>query len=211
MSPRLALASLLACALGAGCGSSPPPEPERPRPSKLQRRPEPRLDTEAEPFVSKRFNLVVPLPDRRNFRVDETDTELRAVHTPTGTTLRVRLFRPDFRPSRASCEAELRVRGVLPDRPDGVVVDEGPLSVPEGFDTHVQVTVFPGAPGQALAGSLVAVGASSRSCFAYVLSTSAVSQEVLGVRLASMRQRSLEKISVTSDLTPEIPRVPLSR
>lgn len=210
--PRRALcAPLLACALVAGCGASAPVEPERSSPAKLQRRPEPRLDSEAEPYASRRFDLVVPLPDRRNFRIEETESELRAVHAPTGTSLRIRLFRPDFRPNRASCEAELRVRGVLPERSDGVVVDKGPLAVPEGFDTYVEVTVFAGAPGQALSASLVAVGASPKRCFAYVLATRAASEEVLGVRLASMRQRSLEKISLTSDLTPEIPRVPLSR
>lgn len=211
----LALRSLafVPLALLAACGGAPAPlapapsapPPARPAPA------EPTLEGEPTTVLAPHHGLSIPLPDGARWRVTETERELVATHTPTGSTLRVRVSRPIAPATRSSCAEDLEARGVVPALDGAALVERAQLDVPGDFDTELRTAILPAEPGAPLRGVVVAVGAAPRRCFAYVFSTTARSERALGARLAAMTASSLRRVTNESGLTPRIPRESLPR
>lgn len=212
MSRALALAA--AALVVAACGE--PPRPARPAPSP------PRAATVTAPafetgrwgeYRSRRFDLVVPLPDGRAWRIDDHASGwLVATHPPTSSVLLVRTWTEDAIVNRERCEARARLWRDLPRRDSIELVEERAIPVPPDFDTHVEIGVQ-GATGEdgAIEGVAMAFGGWAHRCFAYVLTTAAHghgAERVVGERLAVMVEGSLAKIETRSELEPDVRREP---
>lgn len=212
MSRRVRPWCLLAACVSSACAAAPPPRvaPTAP-PHPAPRITEPSLDGPIVDVLAPHHGLTIPLPDGDRWSVTETERELVATHGPSGSTLRVRISRPIAPATRASCTEDLVARGVVPALGGAALVEQGTLSVPEGFDTEVRAAILPTEEGAPLRGVVVAVGAAPRRCFAYVFSTNARGERVLGARLAAMTATSLRRVTNESGLAPRIPREPLPR
>lgn len=166
-------------------------------------------------FVSKRFGVRVPLPDGRGWRIDDhAENWLVATHALSGSTLLVRAWREDAVTNRQRCEDKARLWRKLPERGRAEIVTRKAVKVPPDFDTVVEVGVVP-SPGRAtghdaaIDAFAMAFGGWAHRCFAYVFTTSArgqAAEEVVGERLGTMVQGSLEKLVFESDLEPQIRR-----
>jgi hypothetical protein len=166
-------------------------------------------------FVSKRFGVRVPLPDGREWRIDDhAENWLVATHGASGSMLLLRAWREDAVMNRQRCEEKARLWRKLPERAGAEIVARKAMSVPPDFDTMVDVGVVP-SKGQAegaesgIDAFAMAFGGRARRCFVYVFTTSARGQgaeEVVGERLGAMMQGSLEKLVFESDLEPRIQR-----
>jgi hypothetical protein len=168
-------------------------------------------------FVSRRFGARVPLPDGQGWRIDDhRDNWLSATHGRTGSALLVRAWREDSIANRQRCEDKARLWRKLPERAGAEIVERKAVNVPPDFDTVVDVGIVPskgqapGAPARIDAFAM-AFGGRAHRCFAYVFTTSAEgagAEQVVGERLGTMVQGSLEKLVFESDLTPRIERAP---
>jgi hypothetical protein len=123
--------------------------------------------------VSPRFFIAFPLPDAREWRLDDTSGRwLAAAHLPSKSMLWVRAWREGSVVSHKDCEAV--ARGYRPDlfgRDESALSDRRPLGAPEGYDTEVGflVTRNKGALGAVAAAS----GARVRQCLVMVYATRA--------------------------------------
>lgn len=168
-------------------------------------------------FVSKRFGVRVPLPEGRGWRIDDhVENWLSATHGRTGSVLLVRAWREDKIINRAGCEEKARLWRKLPERAGVELMERKAVNVPPDFDTVVEVGVVPskgqgkGAPGRIDAFAM-AFGGRAHRCFTYVFTTSAEGQaaeQIVGERLGTMVEGSLEKLVFVSDLEPQIERAP---
>lgn len=211
--PAAALLALLAAALLAACApapAAPPPSPPRPAapppPSTLG-------EGELGVYRSERFDLRLPLPDARGFRVEDGEGPwLVATHAASSTSLLVRTWREDGRASRAACEARARLWRDLP-RPDrDLTAVERRIDVPEGFDTVVEIGVADAPPGAPIEGFAVAFGGYGRRCFAFVAETRAAgpsAERVVAERLAAVVEISLGGLRLEREVAPAVPREPL--
>jgi hypothetical protein len=163
-------------------------------------------------YVSKRFGVRVPLPDGQAWRIDDhTGSWLSATHGPSGSVLLLRAWREDGVVNRARCEEKARLYRNLPERALAEIVEQKAVGVPKDFDTVVEVGVIasrePGKEG--IMAFAMAFGGWARRCFAYVFTTSARgkgTEEIVGERLGTMVQGSLEKLVFESDIDPRIER-----
>ncbi len=105
--PRRALAPAAALlALVPACAPAPAAPPEPPRPAPPAQAASTLGDGERGEYRSDRFDLRLPLPDARGFRVEDGEGPwLIATHAASSTSLLVRTWREDGRASRAACEA----------------------------------------------------------------------------------------------------------
>ncbi|WP_438023683.1 hypothetical protein [Sorangium sp. So ce233] len=207
--PAAALLALLpAC---AAAPAAPPPPPPRtalppPPPSTLG-------DGELGEYRSERFDLRLPLPDARGFRVEDREGPwLVATHAASSTSLLVRTWREDGRASRAACEARARLWRDLP-RPDrSLTAVERRIDVPEGFDTVVEIGVADAPPGAPIEGFAVAFGGYGRRCFAFIAETRAAgpsAERLVAERLAAVVELSLGGLRLEREVAPAVPREPL--
>ncbi|MGH7272310.1 MAG: hypothetical protein ACREJ3_17925 [Polyangiaceae bacterium] len=207
--PREALL-FAGCTLFAipSCARAPAPQPPAaPAPSAMAPR------DAAKPFLryrSRRLGLSLPLPDGREWRIDDHSQEaLVATHAPSQSRVVIAVFHADELVGHAQCEELARQRDVpLPegghlDRsvPKHVLEDE--VVPTQGvFDTHIVVAVEPGiGPGPALSGTVVAVGGSMHKCYAFAYTTEiagASDEAVLAARLAVARTRVLGGLRLTT-------------
>ncbi|WP_437996638.1 hypothetical protein WMF26_37405 [Sorangium sp. So ce185] len=206
--PAAALLALLpACAPAPAAPPAPPARPAPPPP------PSTLGDGELGEYRSERFDLLLPLPDARGFRVEDGEGPwLVATHAASSTSLLVRTWREDGRASRAACEARARLWRDLP-RPDqSLTAVERRIDVPEGFDTVVAIGVADAPPGAPIDGFAVAFGGSGRRCFAFVAETRAAgpsAERLVGERLASVVEISLGGLRLVRETAPAVPREPL--
>ncbi|WP_437753283.1 hypothetical protein [Sorangium sp. So ce1389] len=207
--PALALLALLpACAPAPAAPPPPPPRaaPTAPPPSTLG-------EGQLGEYRSERFDLRLPLPDARGFRVEDGEGPwLVATHAASSTSLLVRTWREDGRASRAACEARARLWRDLP-RPDrSLTAVERRIDVPEGFDTIVEIGVADAPPGAPIEGFAVAFGGSGRRCFAFIAETRAAgpsAERLVAERLAAVVEISLGGVRLEREVAPAIPREPL--
>ncbi|XYH95146.1 hypothetical protein ACMHYB_46280 [Sorangium sp. So ce1128] len=207
--PAVALLALLpACAPAPAAPPPPPPRaaPPAPPPSTLG-------EGQLGEYRSERFDLRLPLPDARGFRVEDGEGPwLVATHAASSTSLLVRTWREDGRASRAACEARARLWRDLP-RPDrSLTAVERRIDVPEGFDTVVEIGVADAPPGAPIEGFAVAFGGSVRRCFAFIAETRAAgpsAERLVAERLAAVVEISLGGVRLEREVAPAIPREPL--
>jgi hypothetical protein len=164
-------------------------------------------------FRSARFELQLPLPDGRAWRIDDHGSPwLSATHAVSESTLVARSWTEDGRATRQRCEEQARLWRALPDPGRAEAVQARSIDAPAGFDTFVSIGVVPGKPGDPVAGFAVAFGGHGHRCFAWAYTTTARGPDagvVLGERLATMVERSLGRVVLESELAPRIPREPL--
>jgi len=195
----LVLVGLMAA---AGCGSShpgrsstPPPRPERPEPKVL---PSELGDTGWGDVESRRQSVVVRLPVRAAWRVDDaTEPWFLARHAPTGSELRIRTWVAPRQVRAEECQAQARLwRPSIPPIEDETVVRRR-LRAPEAFFGEVVVAVAPG--DSALEGHAMAFGASVGRCYAALFTTRVSgpgSEETLGRRLVLIVDGVLGRVRV---------------
>lgn len=217
MPPRALLFSTLLVIAGAGlaaCGSppTPPPPPPPPQPSAEAPVPPPLSASPWGTFKSARFELSIPLPEGRAWRIDDhSGPWLTATHAASESTLVVRSWTEDGRVTRERCEERARLWRPFPDPARAEQVQARSIEAPAGFDTFVSIGLLPGKPGDPVTGFAVAFGGHAHRCFAWAYTTTAKGAGVgilLGERLATMVERSLGRVVLESELTPRIPREP---
>lgn len=204
---RLAALGLI-CTLAACGPAEPPAAPPRPPP---QPPPAPieYASSKWGDFLSQRFNLRIPLPDGRVWRIDDHHGEwLSATHAPTNAELIVRVWTESDRMNRQRCEEKAREKKKLPDREGAEIVEKRPIAVPPDWDTVVEIgLVPPPKPSDPLVAFAMAFGGRARKCFAYVFTTSASgnkAEEIAGERLAAMTLKSLAAIQIRTELDPVV-------
>lgn len=164
-------------------------------------------------FRSRRFDLSLPLPDGKAWRIDDhRESWLVAVHDPTGSTLLVRTWREDEVVGRSRCEERARLGRRLPSRQGAQIVESRRIDVPPDHDTLVEAGIVATGAGAPIDGFVMAFGARARRCFAYVFTTRATGTDAarwMAERLSAMVEGSLSEIALKSDLDPSIPREPV--
>lgn len=147
-------------------------------------------------FDSRRQGLIVPLPDGRNWRIDDHSSRwLEATHQPTGSTLLVRTWDEIGLIDRHKCEARARQWRALPPG-GGAAMEERAIPTLPDYDTHVEVHIDASRPGEPIAAYALAFGGWARGCFAWIYTTTArggAAEAALGDRLAAMVDGSLAR------------------
>jgi hypothetical protein len=206
----LALAPLV-----AGCPPAAPPLPPPPPVAAAPAEPPSFASGTWGVFRSARFELSVPLPEGKAWRIDDhAGPWLSAVHAASSSTLVVRSWTEDGRVTRRRCEERARLWRDLPDPARAEAVQERSLDAPAGFDTFVSVGVLAGKPDTPLAGFALAFGGRAHRCFAWAYTTTAsgpAAAGVVGERLATMVERSLGKVVLESELAPRVREEPNPR
>ena len=203
---------LLAAALSlAACGPPPAaPPPPRPSASAPPPAPPPLSGLPWGTFHSERFELLLPLPDGRAWRIDDhRGPWLSATHAASESALVVRSWTEDGRVNRQRCEERARLWRTFPDPARAMEVKARSVDAPAGFDTFVSIGVLTGKPEEPIAGFALAFGGHGHRCFAWAYTTlarGAGAAELLGEQLATMVERSLGKVVIESELVPRIPR-----
>jgi hypothetical protein len=166
-------------------------------------------------FHSQRFQLTVPLPEGKAWRIDDhREPELSARHEGTTSRITLSVFREDDLMNRNKCREAAKRRGLVSDEGLSLVADEVTVG-PEAYDTRIWIALG-GAPGAAphgrgkregdpppapasgkLVGHLFATGAFLRTCLFFHFVTEvadAKDEAVLSHRLAVARTRILGAI-----------------
>jgi hypothetical protein len=220
-------AALVAATFLAACGDSsatqPPPrtggaEPAPGAPAS-GRPPEYTSDEAAwGKFHSKRFQVTVPLPDGRAWKIDDHRTpELIATHAGTTSRLTLVATQEDQLMNRQRCEERARARGWI-EKSTLTTVDDQVVVGPDAYDSRVWVALdavkAPSAStGQSggIEGHVFLFGAFLRRCLLVHLSTSVPSakdEEVLASRLAVGSARIVKAITVDPPRTTDDAVVP---
>ncbi len=202
----------LVLALGA-CGEPPPPKSAGSDPPPVAKRaPEyPGDDKAWGKFHSKRFQLSIPLPDGKAWKIDDhSRPSLFAVHEATSSKLWVSLTREDELVNRQKCEARARDLGWVPSAPLTTVEDKVTVG-PEAYDSRIWIAIEAGKPGGAIEGHVFLFGGFVRSCLLVHLVTgvaSAAEEDVLSSRLAAASARVLRGITLDPPRTTDDAEVP---
>jgi hypothetical protein len=191
-------AGLMLVCLGASCAgcagrpaapaSPAPPAPQAPvafpeGPAPLAR------------YHSKRLALSVPLPNGREWRIDDhSGPELVLRHEPTRSTIVVAILYADELVGRSQCEKLALEHRLLP-RGDLQTLEDEVTVTQRTYDTRIRVALAPGArPESPIVGHVVAFGGFLRKCFVFDFATQvdgASGEAVLSSRLAFARARIL--------------------
>ncbi len=166
-------------------------------------------------FHSKRFQLTIPLPDGRAWKIDDHRApELVAVHAPTDSRLTIAVSREDELMNRQRCEQRARLRGWVPTTPLSTVEDEVRTG-PEAYDSRVWVAIGtspPRGPADAppIEGHVFLFGAFLRTCLTVHLTTRAPpdAEAVLASRLAIASSRIVKAIALDPLRTTDEATVP---
>ena len=95
-------------------------------------------------FPSERFNLRVPLPDGKAWRIDDHHSQwLVAKHQATGSELAMRTWNDENRMNRDKCEEIARATRKLPPREGAEIIEKDRLGLPPDFDTVMEVGLVP--------------------------------------------------------------------
>src|SRR5262245_39714676 len=109
---RLAPFAIAALLLVLPCCTPPPeaaPKPPPQPPAEPAPAPADLSDGKLGQYRSRRFDLLLPLPDRAGWRIDDRkDPWLVAEHAASSTSLMVRVFRYEGRADRSACEQRAR-------------------------------------------------------------------------------------------------------
>lgn len=162
-------------------------------------------------FRSKRFQLELPLPDGRAWKIDDhSRPALVAVHETTASRLHLRATHEDELMNRAKCEARARELGWVPTAQLATIEDEVTVG-PEAYDSRVWVAVDASQPGGAVTGHVFLFGAFIRRCLLVHVETTVPSREhegVLSSRLATVGARVVRGITLDAPRTTDDAAVP---
>jgi hypothetical protein len=193
------------------------PSPDRPGPAA---QPLPRPASSADipdarwgRFPSRRFDLVVALPDGKSWRIDDHSSRwLVASHAASGSHLWARTWREPTLANRARCEARAREWAPkLPALERAQLIDRRivPAVPAPGFDTEIVAGIEPpqaSPQGERVQGFVTAFGAEGKKCVAIVFTTSlqgASAAARLGDRLA-LGTSIVEAVAFRSELEPDV-------
>ena len=216
LTPRGLSNALLVVALGVGaCGEFPPVSaPTRPDPAAKAEPPSPEFaESTWGKFHSDRFQLTLPLPDGKRWKIDDhAQPQLMAKHA--GTTSVVTAYTSVERDlvNHKACEDRARDAGLVPK--DLRTVESAVTIGPDAFDSRIWVALEaranPGGRGEAapakdapggrsLTGHVFLFGAYIRKCLFFHLATTVPTAEDeprLSARLASARVRMLGELKI---------------
>ena len=165
-------------------------------------------------FHSERFQLSIPLPDGRSWKIDDhRKPELHAVHPPTSSRLVVFAENQEDLMNRHRCEARARARGYVPEA-HLTTLEDDVVTFPGAYDSRVWVALDAGRPGGGIDGHVFLFGAFLRRCLLVHLTTgvpSAKDDDVLSSRLAIARARIIGGLSLDPLRTTDDAAVPRDR
>jgi hypothetical protein len=165
-------------------------------------------------YHSKRFLLSFPLPDGKNWRIDDhSRPSLLAVHEATASRVSVITTQEDELVNRQKCESRARALGWVPSETLTTVEDQTTIG-PEAYDSRVWVALDAAKPGGELEGHVYLFGAFLRKCLLVHVSTkvaSAKDEEVLSERLALARARIVRGLALDPPRITEDATVPRDR
>jgi hypothetical protein len=216
--PRLAIAVALISACGTP--ASPGPPPSRPAPTSSA----PATSSEDAgwgKFHSKRFQLTVPLPDGRGWKIDDhRQPELVAVHPGTASRIAVQITQEEELMNHDRCGTRARELGWLPRTTDHAkaetltTVEEEVQTGPDAYDSRIWVAIDPGASEGSLEGHVFLFGAFLRRCLLVHYTTRVASpkeESVLASRLAVASSRIVKGIAIDPLRTTDSAQVPRDR
>ena len=165
-------------------------------------------------YHSKRFQLSFPLPDGKNWRIDDhSRPSLFALHEATQSRVSVMTTQEDELMNRQKCEARARDLGWVTSTTLTTVDDQTTIG-PEAYDSRVWVALDAAKPGGALEGHVYLFGAFIRRCLLVHVSTkvaSAKDEEVLSERLALARARIVRGLTIDPPRVTDDATVPRDR
>jgi hypothetical protein len=202
---------ILLAATIAGCGgSSSPPASSAAVATAAKPAAFPQEDAAWGKFHSKRFQLTVPLPDGKAWKIDDhRQPSLVARHPPTDSRLEIAAARDVELMNRAKCEQRARTSGFVPPGDLATVEDEVYVG-PEAYDSRVWVAI--GAePNGRVEGHVFLFGAFLRQCLFVHFQTAVPSskeEDVLAQRLAIGSTRVVKAIVLDPPRTHDDAVVP---
>lgn len=162
-------------------------------------------------FHSKRFQLTVPLPEGRAWKIDDhRSPEMVAVHTATSSRLSLIATQEEDLMNRQRCEERARAIGLVPKGQLTTVEDQVYVG-PDAYDSRIWVALDAGKPGGGVEGHVFLFGAFLRRCLLVHLATSVPSakdEEVLASRLAIANARIVKAITVDPLRTTDDATIP---
>jgi hypothetical protein len=169
-------------------------------------------------FHSKRFQLSVPLPDGRGWKIDDhRQPELVAVHAGTGSRIAVQITQEEELMNHDRCGTRAKELGWFPHTTDHAkaetltTVEDEVQTGPDAYDSRVWVAIDPGAAEGALEGHVYLFGAFLRRCLLVHYTTrvaSAKDESVLASRLAVASSRIVKGIAIDPLRTTDSAQVP---
>ena len=162
-------------------------------------------------FHSKRFQLSVPLPEGKSWKVDDhSKSDLVAVHTATSSRLAITSTQEEELMNRQRCETRAKNMGWVPSA-HLTTVDEQVVTGPDAYDSRIWVALDAAKPGGGVEGHVYLFGAFLRRCLLVHLTTavpSAKDEEVLASRLALATSRIVKAITLDPLRTTDGAEVP---
>lgn len=203
MISRLLLGALLLFA----CGSPPPaaaPPPPPPPPPPPAAESVGIADSAWGLAASRRFSLVLQLPDREAWQVDdEKSAWFEAWHRPSRSELSAKTWRASRLARPEDCRRQLelwRPNAPKPDAQPESVIERYILDAPQGYATDVAIGVQRAEEGAEIEGWALALGHTVGECYAAIYTTRAAgknAEAVVGERLALINQSVLPRVKRT--------------
>jgi hypothetical protein len=196
----------LAVALGCGSSHAPAPGPEAaaaspsatPGPAAPEPVPGGLPDRDWGDIESARFLVVVPVPERGGWVVDDRGPWLEASHPVSRSRLQLRTWRASRLVRPEECEKQARLwQPDLPEASAAAVLETRQLDAPDGYRTHLTVGVQQHA-GDELEGFALAFGAAPGRCLALVYRTAASgrdAEQAVGNRLLVIADGALARMT----------------
>jgi hypothetical protein len=207
--PPARIPTVLVLVLVLGCGAPAPAPAGAPAPA-----PTPQVfeDPAAWPtFHSQRFQLSIPMPDGRGWRIDDhRHVTLVATHAATKSRIAAWAANQADLMNRHKCEDRARELGFVP-KGELSTVEDHVETFPEAYDSRIWVAIA-ARPGQPLVGHVFLFGAFLRRCLFVHFSSevpSADDEPVLSTRLAAARTRIVGKLTLDPprvQVDAEVPR-----
>ncbi|HEY8079544.1 MAG TPA: hypothetical protein VIF62_35685 [Labilithrix sp.] len=210
---RRVFVAALATAICA-CGEPAPAPPPKTAMDTTPTRP-PALGDDASwgKYHSKRFQLTIPLPEGKDWKIDDhSRPALFALHDGVASKLWVELTNEDELVNRKKCEDRARALGWVPPETRLSTVEDEVVTGPELYDSRVWVALDPGRPGGAIDGHVFLFGGFLRRCLLVHFMTtvpSAHDEDVISTRLALAETRIVRGIALDPPRTTgdaEVPR-----
>lgn len=154
-------------------------------------------------FHSKRFGLTLPVPEPKNWAVDDhSQRDLMVRHAKTRSFVQVYATTEPSLVNRQRCEERARALGIVPAGGTGklTTVEDETTVGPGAYDTRVWVALMPGASDKdPIVGHVFAFGGYVRKCLFFHFQTevaSARDESALSARLALVRTRVLGAVAL---------------
>lgn len=165
-------------------------------------------------FRSKRFGVVLPLPDGPAWKIDDRSTPwLTATHEPTRSSIKLRVLLGDEPFNAQRCEERMRqIEPMLPKRTGKNDLDLGAVDGLTDWDATAFAIVAPHpADKSKMLARYMLSAAHVRKCLVIYVSTEASgprAAEVLGDRLGDIAQGVVARLRLDAGIETEPPRIP---